>query len=129
MRLHEQRIDDVIDDKVAAVRLYPSQTEVLLAMDDRLLRMLGGSAGYVERSWSFPPVEPSCTRLRWLAPGPPHQLPLSPGDVAIERTDSLGALRVRRRAPGCRLNVGVTRAMARGSCRTRANGQASRRPA
>jgi LmbE family N-acetylglucosaminyl deacetylase len=53
--LPARRIDDVIDDKVAAVCLYPSQTELLLAMDERLYALLGGDAGYLERSWRFPP--------------------------------------------------------------------------
>ena len=87
-RLPELPIDDVIEDKVAAIRLYPSQTELLLAMDDRLYGMLRGSAGYVERSWTFPAFGPPsevCSR-----PEPPasmrlHRLALearsAPADV------------------------------------------------
>ena len=88
VRLREARIEDVIDDKVAAVRLYPSQTEVLLAMDDRLYGILGSPSGFVERSWSFPPVGPSCTRLRRLG--------LHPLDV---RERAHGSTLRSRRAP------------------------------
>jgi len=62
--LPPQRIDNVIGDKVAAVRLYPSQSELLLAMDDRLYALLGGGGGYLERSWRFPTFARTPARLR-----------------------------------------------------------------
>jgi LmbE family N-acetylglucosaminyl deacetylase len=62
--LPPQRIDDVIDDKVAAVRLYPSQSELLLAMDERLYELLGGDGGYLERSWRLPTFSRTAERLR-----------------------------------------------------------------
>ncbi|MFT3925719.1 MAG: PIG-L family deacetylase [Myxococcales bacterium] len=66
----ETRIDDVIDDKVAAMRLYPTQTELFLAMDDKLYEMLREPAGYFERRWIFPRFEPPSQRLLQLGVTP-----------------------------------------------------------
>ena len=62
----EYPIDDAIDDKVAAMRLYPTQTELFLTMDDGLYAMLREPRGYFERRWIFPRFNPSSERLRRL---------------------------------------------------------------
>jgi LmbE family N-acetylglucosaminyl deacetylase len=62
-------IDDVLDDKIAAMRLYPSQTALFLAMDDRLYEMLREPEGYVERRWVFPRFAQPSERLRKLGAG------------------------------------------------------------
>jgi hypothetical protein len=60
------QIDDVIDEKVAAMRLYPTQTELFLSMDDRIYDMLRGPEGFVERCWEFPRfAEPSSRLAAW----------------------------------------------------------------
>jgi len=66
VREAEYAIDDAIDDKVAAMRLYPTQTELFLAMDDRLYAMLREPGGYFERRWRFPSFPRSGERLRRL---------------------------------------------------------------
>ena len=66
VREHEYAIDDTIDDKVAAMRLYPTQTELFLAMDDRLYAMLREPGGYFERRWRFPSFPSPSERLRRL---------------------------------------------------------------
>jgi LmbE family N-acetylglucosaminyl deacetylase len=68
-RLPDLAIDDVIDEKVAAVRLYPTQTELFLAMDERLYQLLRGDNGYVERSWRFPAFSRPSERLRRISGG------------------------------------------------------------
>jgi LmbE family N-acetylglucosaminyl deacetylase len=66
-RLPDRQIDDVIENKVAAVRLYPTQTELFLAMDDRLYALLrAGAGGYLERSWRFPAFLQPSERVRKL---------------------------------------------------------------
>lgn len=72
-RCTQRRIDDVIDDKVAAMRLYPTQTELFLAMDERLYTMLKGPDGYFERTWRFPAFPQTGARWRRLhGPTPPR---------------------------------------------------------
>jgi LmbE family N-acetylglucosaminyl deacetylase len=65
-RRSEERVDDVIDDKLTAMRLYPTQTELFLAMDERLRAMLQEPGGFFERSWGFPSFPRDSERLRRL---------------------------------------------------------------
>ncbi len=53
-RASDEPIDDVLEDKVAAVRLYPSQTVLFLAMDDSLYTLLERDGRYFEARWRFP---------------------------------------------------------------------------
>ncbi len=69
-RCPEQRIDDVIEDKVAAVRLYPTQTALFLAMDDSLYTMLRCDDGYFETRWRFPAYPGQASRLLRLGVSP-----------------------------------------------------------
>jgi LmbE family N-acetylglucosaminyl deacetylase len=64
-----RRIDDVIEDKVSAMRLYPTQTELFLAMDERLYGLLRESAGFFERTWSFPTFSSGRSRIARLGQG------------------------------------------------------------
>jgi hypothetical protein len=64
--LGPQPIEDVLEDKIAAVRMYPSQTKLLLAMDERIYELLASAEGYVERSWCFPAVSAPSARLQSL---------------------------------------------------------------
>lgn len=49
-------IVDAIDDKVAAMRLYPTQTGHFFAMDDTLYDVLRRNGTFEEHSWIFPPA-------------------------------------------------------------------------
>lgn len=66
----EYAIDDVIDDKVAAMRLYPTQTELFLTMDDGLYAMLREPQGFFERRWIFPRFVSPSERLSRLGVTP-----------------------------------------------------------
>jgi hypothetical protein len=61
-----RRVDAYIHDKVAAMKLYPSQTGFFFALDDRLYDMLRERDGYYEHSWVFPPVSAPNPRLARL---------------------------------------------------------------
>lgn len=70
VRLEPQPIDDVIDDKVAAIRLYPSQTALFLTMDDSLYAMLKRDGGFAEARWRFPPFADQGARAARLGVAP-----------------------------------------------------------